>query len=116
MAGAETSEATGCWSGVLDAGSQRLRLMLEIGADGTASLLSLDEGNEPMAAGVRSWTADEDEVEIPAIQATFCGKLVGEDRIEGAWQQGGADFPLVMERGEAALAPPSPLTHRRLAE
>ena len=112
-------EAAETWSGALDAGSQRLRLKLEIGADGTASLLSLDEGNEPMAAGVKSWTADQVEVEFPAIQATFCGKLVGEDRIEGAWQQSGADFPLVMERGEAALAPlapPTPLTHQRLAE
>ena len=109
-------EAAGTWSGVLDAGAQRLRLKLDVGADGTASLLSLDEGNEPMAAGVKSWTAVQVEVEFPAIQAAFCGTFAGEDRIEGAWQQGGADFPLVMERGEAALAAPSPLTHQRLAE
>jgi len=112
-------QATECWSGVLDAGSQRLRLKLDIGADWTASISSLDQGNTPTAGSVKSWTAEHVEVEFAATQASFAGKLVGEDRIEGVWQQGPIDLPLVMERGEAALAPLAPrrpLTHERLAE
>jgi CubicO group peptidase (beta-lactamase class C family) len=118
-AGADMGEATGCWSGVLDAGSQRLRLKLDIGADQSASIASLDQGNTPTEGGVKCWTADQVELEFPAIQASFTGKLVGSDRIDGVWQQGSIDLPLVMERGEAALAPlapPRPLTHERLAE
>src|SRR5215813_9341260 len=41
--GAEAPSLQGRWSGVLDAGAQRLRLKLEIDADGAARISSLDQ-------------------------------------------------------------------------
>jgi CubicO group peptidase (beta-lactamase class C family) len=113
------AEAVESFSGVLGAGSQRLRLKLDVGADGTAQLLSLDENNQLIPGGVKSWTARQVEVEFPAIPATFRGRFISKDRIEGTWQQGAAEVPLIMEHGEAALAPlPSrrSFTRERLAE
>jgi hypothetical protein len=36
--GADAPNAAGTWSGLLEAGSQRLRLKVEVGGDGTATL------------------------------------------------------------------------------
>ena len=41
----------GAWSGVLYAGARRLRLKLDIAEDGTASLVSLDQGGRPLPPG-----------------------------------------------------------------
>jgi CubicO group peptidase (beta-lactamase class C family) len=112
-------ETMGTWSGVLDAGSHRLRLKLDFGADQTATISSLDQGNKPTPGRIKSWTADEIEVEFPSIRSIFAGRPIDDDRIEGAWHQGVVTLPLVLQRGEAGLAPlarPLPLTKHRLAE
>jgi hypothetical protein len=49
---AQTSVAAGTWSGVLDVGSQRLRLKLELAADNTASLVSLDQSSTSLPGRV----------------------------------------------------------------
>jgi CubicO group peptidase (beta-lactamase class C family) len=114
-----TIEATGTWSGVLDAGSQRLRLKLDLGANQAATISSVDQGNKPTAGRIKSWTADQIEVEFPSISAILAGRPIGEDRIEGVWRQGIVELPLTLRRGEAALGPLAlqrPLTRQRLAE
>jgi hypothetical protein len=73
----------GTWSGVLDAGSQRLRLKLDFRADQTATISSLDQGNKPTAGRIKSWTADQVEVEFPSIRSIFAGRLIDKDQIEG---------------------------------
>jgi CubicO group peptidase (beta-lactamase class C family) len=117
---APVPEAKGTWSGVLDAGSQRLRLELHIGADNAATISSVDQGGGKGTAGrIKLWTFDQVEVEFPPIHATFTGRLTGLDRMEGVWHQGVVNLPLVFERGEAALAPlapPQPLTRERLTK
>ena len=116
---ADPAAVAGTWSGLLQAGSQRLRLKLEIGPDGVASLFSLDQGGQPLAGRVNSSTAELIEIAFPTIRAVFAGRSVAPDRIEGTWRQGGGDLPLVLNRGVAALdAPPPlpPLTRERLAE
>ncbi|HML12463.1 MAG TPA: serine hydrolase domain-containing protein [Xanthobacteraceae bacterium] len=116
---AETSVAPGTWSGMLATGGLRLRLKLDLAADGTATLFSLDQGGAPLPGRVTSSSSDRLELEFPAIRAAFSGRIVSPDRIEGLWRQGANALPLAFERGEAALtplAPPSPLTKERLAE
>jgi CubicO group peptidase (beta-lactamase class C family) len=118
---AATAMLAGTWSGVLDAGSQRLRLKLDIAEDGTASLWSLDRRRESIPGRVASAAADRIEIEFyPTLPAMFAGHVAAPDRIEGVWRQNFADSPLTFERGEAALtsAPPPdlPLTQERLVQ
>ncbi len=108
------SAARGSWSGVLDVGSQRLRLSLEIAADGSARLVSLDQSATPFEGRVRQ-DGQRLDIDFPALKAAFNGRLEG-DRMAGQWHQGAADLPLVFERGTAAIAPPQPLTRQRLAD
>ena len=118
-AAAETSVAPGTWSGVLEAGSQRLRLKLELGADNTASLVSVDQSPTPLPGRVTLSGADRIEIDFPGIRAAFVGRIVGPDRLEGQWSQGGSTLSLAFDRGEGALASPAParpLTKARLAE
>jgi CubicO group peptidase (beta-lactamase class C family) len=95
---------TGTWSGVLYAGSQRLRIKLDIAEDGTATLLSLDQSRASYRGRVASAAPDRIEFEFPALQAVFAGRIAGPDWIDGFWRQGGANLPLTFDRGEAALA------------
>lgn len=117
--GAESQRAPESWSGVLDTGSKRLRLKLEMESDGTARIFSLDQVSQPIPGRHTSGSGDRIEIEFPAIHAVFAGRLVGPDRMEGAWRQGTLNLPLAFERGEGALAPlapPRPLTKEGLAE
>src|SRR3974390_2059772 len=118
-AAAETSVAPGTWHGGLEAGSRRLRLKLELGADNTASLVSVDQSPTPLPGRVTLSGADRIEIDFPGIRAAFVGRIVGPDRLEGQWSQGGSTLSLAFDRGVGALAPPAParpLTKARLAE
>jgi CubicO group peptidase (beta-lactamase class C family) len=113
----DAGELAGVWSGVLDAGGQKLRLKLEIGADGSATLVSVDQGGARIPARVERSSGAEVEIAAPAVGGRYRARRV-DDRLEGTWSQGGATLPLVMARGEAAAtaAPPpaEPLTEAAL--
>ena len=116
---ADTPAIAGTWSGVLEAGSQRLRLKLEIAADSAATLFSLDQGRQPYPGRVNASTAERIEIDFPTIRAVFVGRVAAPDRMEGEWRQGGGNFALILNRGEAALTAPPPLsalTKARLSE
>lgn len=106
----------GEWSGVLGQGPTGLRLRLSLGPGGSAELVSLDQGGEPIRA---SWRAQGDRivVEVPDVKGRFEG-VIGADRLEGDWRQPGGGGPLVLVRGaEAGLAraPAQPLDAALLA-
>ncbi len=71
--GAEALSAHGSWSGVLDAGAQRLRLKLEIDADGSARISSLDQGSQPTPGRSTLQAADRIEIEFPSIRTVYVG-------------------------------------------
>ncbi|HEY0685966.1 MAG TPA: serine hydrolase domain-containing protein [Steroidobacter sp.] len=96
--------AIGAWSGILQAGSQRLRLKFDIGPE-KGSLFSIDQGAGPIPLEVVSLTPQAIELKVPAIRASYRGKQTGPDRIEGEWDQGMA-MPLVLLRGDAGLQAP----------
>lgn len=93
--------ATGAWSGILQAGSQKLRLKFDIGAE-KGSLFSIDQGGGPIPLEVVSLEPQAIHLKLPAIRASYHGKLTAPDRIEGEWNQG-MSMPLVLLRGDAGL-------------
>ena len=100
-AAAQAPGVAGSWTGVLSAGPAKLRLRLVLGADGTATLYSLDQGGAAMAGKANALAPEKIEVEIAAVGGRFAGKLVSADRIDGTWSQGGAGLPLTLKRGDA---------------
>ncbi len=99
------SDVAGDWTGVLEAGSARLRLRLLIGADGAVALYSLDQGADPIAGEALAVTGDQISMRFPAIRARFVARLEA-DALVGTFTQGGA-LPLTLLRGNAGLAPAS---------
>ena len=61
---ADTAAIAGTWSGLLEAGSRRLRLKLEIGTDGAATYFSIDQGGQPRLGRVTSSTAERIEIDF----------------------------------------------------
>lgn len=118
MAEPSSAVAPEIWSGVLEADSLLLRLKLDLGADGSASLLSLDQGGEPSLGYFTLSKADAIKIDFPTIGGAYVGRIVAPDRIEGRWRQQGSDLMLVFHRGDQTLAPPPVpyFTLERLAE
>jgi len=89
----------GDWSGVLEAGPTRLRVVLHItaGEDGSLSgtLDSIDQGQNGLT--IRSIVLEGSELrfEMQGLPASYTG-TVAEDggSIAGSWTQGGASLPL----------------------
>lgn len=109
-----TNAFEGTWSGVLQAGSQQLRLRLEVSAD-TATLFSLDQGGSPLPASELKVEGERIRLRFPNVNGQYEGRLEG-DRIVGTWRQGG-ELPLVFERGDNAVPrPPPPLTAEALEQ
>lgn len=91
----------GTWTGTLNVGSQFLRLRFEVAKD-NGTLASIDQGSIPLALEIVSLRPEAIELRVAAINATYRGRQVHADRIEGEWQQG-MSFPLALLRGEAGL-------------
>jgi CubicO group peptidase (beta-lactamase class C family) len=94
----------GVWTGVLDAGAQRLRLRFEIGRDGRGTLRSLDQGGAPIPVEITYSRPDRVTIEAPSIRGVFAGTAQNTGRVDGVWRQGGGAIPLVLFSGEAGLA------------
>jgi CubicO group peptidase (beta-lactamase class C family) len=92
----------GPWTGVLETGSRRLPLKVDLAAGGRATLYSLDQGNTPIAGRFQMDEAGRVHVTFKSIRARFAGVLTADERIEGTWQQG-VDTPFVLQRGDLGL-------------
>ncbi|MBK8101669.1 MAG: VOC family protein [Planctomycetes bacterium] len=91
------------WSGTLDLGSAKLRLLLKLRRGGDGWLGDLDSPDQnatnlPIASIVRD--AAGLRFDMPAIGAAFAGMFAaGGNELAGAWQQRGRTWPLVFTRG-----------------
>jgi fermentation-respiration switch protein FrsA (DUF1100 family) len=101
----------GDWSGALDVGGQKLRLVFHIAASAgdvfEASLDSLDQGSNGIP--ISSVTVKEQvlSMQLRIVNAQFEGKLSADgNTIDGTWNQG-QPMPLVLKRGAPAPAPPA---------
>jgi CubicO group peptidase (beta-lactamase class C family) len=101
---ADDTALLGTWSGVLEAGGQKLRLRLELAADSKATIYSLDQGNQPIPARIVALTRESMELTVEIIGGGYAAKVVSPDRLEGYWRQAGKLLPLTFVRGESLLA------------
>jgi pimeloyl-ACP methyl ester carboxylesterase len=99
----------GVWSGVLQVGAQRLRLVFRLQRDADGQLRgtidSLDQG--AIGISISEITVEGNTIRIrsDAVQGEFVGTLSDDGKqIAGVWKQGGQELPLTLTRGE----PPTP--------
>ena len=66
----------GSWHGRLSVGLQRLRVVFDIGIDGTCTFDSPDQGATGLPAELRLCTSDSLVVEMPEIGRASCRERV----------------------------------------
>jgi hypothetical protein len=107
---AQAPPLEGDWTGTLEVGTARLRLVLHIAAGESglsARLDSIDQG--AMGLPVTSVTRQNStlHLELRTLAASFEGRIVKDGaEIAGEWRQGGAALPLVFKKGETPLMRP----------
>jgi hypothetical protein len=96
----------GAWQGTLDANGQSLRigLTLAAGPDGVASatLVSVDQGNEQIPASTVTVRGNELVFEVRAVSGTYRGILGEKGEIAGTWTQGPGEFALTFSRASSS--------------
>jgi hypothetical protein len=100
------SDIDGLWEGTLEAGSEKLRLVLHILTyeDGMTARLDSPDQN---ATGIPITTITRDgrklKLELRELGAGYQGTFDTElTTVSGTWEQGGASLPLVMKRTSPA--------------
>ncbi len=113
---APPSDIDGAWSGTLDAGAAKLRLVFHImnTPNGLkATLDSVDQGANGIPVGGVTRKESSIRFDVPVVAGTFDAKISADgSRMEGTWSQGGNALPLVLQRVKNA----SELTPRRPQE
>lgn len=109
-----SADFVGEWNGVLDLGSQQLRLRLVVAEGPRATLYSVDQGNAAIPVATTTIDGAQLTLDIPAINGRYAGRLDA-GKIAGEFTQGGT-LPLVFQRGAVVATGPEPLTQARLAE
>lgn len=89
----------GAWEGRVAVGGQSIRVVFHIGADGTTTVDSPDQGGFGIPAEAPAVEAGVVRIAVPAIGGRFEGRL-SEDgaTLAGALHQGGATLPVVLTR------------------
>lgn len=106
MPGATQQRIEGNWLGILEAGANRLRLVLKlsVAADGQlkASIDSPDQNALGLTVDVVSFTEGMLRFEMKRLSAAYEG-TISRDRLEilGTWRQGGNSLGLVFKRQDA---------------
>ena len=104
-------DLSGIWLGKLVPMTGELRVVFHLArtesGQYTATLDSPDQGAEGIPAGPVIVRTDSLIVNVPVVSGRFRGKI-GEFSIDGVWEQGGYDFPLVLEKVEEVTKPPRP--------
>lgn len=98
------------WSGLLNAGGQKIELVLHLIKNADNSYSSNWDVPIQKAKGIPSsktnFTNDQLSIEVKMIGASYEGKLNGTgDKIEGTWGQAGMNFPLNLEPVKEGVAP-----------
>ena len=100
------SDIDGAWSGALDAGAKKLRIVFHIAntQDGlVATMESPDEGGQGLPVTVVTRNGALLTLEMKQIGGKFEGKIANDlTTIEGTWTQGGNTLPMVLKRGKNA--------------
>ena len=97
-----TKELEGSWEGTLDAGAQKLRLLLKLangagGGPATGTLVSIDQGNVEIPAAAIVQDGPRLKVLVPSIAGTYAGELK-DGLLAGTWTQGPGTYPLTLRK------------------
>jgi pimeloyl-ACP methyl ester carboxylesterase len=95
----------GVWSGVLEVGAQRLRIVFRLSrkADGawTATIDSPDQGAQGIPVSSVQIEGKQITLKSELVQGEFVGTLSEDGKqLTGVWKQGGGEFKLTLTRGE----------------
>ena len=88
----------GTYTGKLSVGFQKLTLVLNVAADGSTTLESPDQTDQKIPAVTDFLSADSVAVSVPALQASYRARLVGNE-LQGQFMQGGMSLPLTLKAG-----------------
>jgi pimeloyl-ACP methyl ester carboxylesterase len=102
---AQSPSLVGKWSGVLDAGSIKLHVGLDVSQGSNGALnakLSVVEQSAELPVDSITLTGDRVSFTISRIAGAYQGTLKA-GRIQGTWSQGGQTLPLEFEQGSGAL-------------
>jgi pimeloyl-ACP methyl ester carboxylesterase len=102
-------DVNGKWLGTLEAGSQKLRLALDI-ENGQGAMISLDQGAARLP--IKKLDVSGASVKIDVGIATYDGTLSGQ-QISGTFHQSGMNFPLVLKRVDKIEEPRRPQNPQR---
>ena len=94
---------SGTWNGELNAGIQKIPLVLNLTADGKCTLDSPQQGAKGIPADIVFISADSLNVSLKALNASFAGKLQ-DGELKGVFTQHGFKLPLNLKPGERAAA------------
>jgi hypothetical protein len=101
---AKPSDIDGAWTGTLDAGAQKLRVVFHI-ANTEDGLMATMDSPDQNVAGVPVTTVTRTgpslKMELKGIGGLFEGKISSDlATIEGTWSQPGGSLPLTLKRGK----------------
>jgi len=105
---ADEPNPAGTWTGALQVGALKLRLVLHVRTDSTGKLVATLDSPDQGAKGIPldhvSLEGRTLRIRAANIGAGYDGEFSADGaRIEGSWSQGGNSLPLVLERGEAPI-------------
>jgi hypothetical protein len=101
---AKPSDIDGAWTGTLDTGAQKLRVVFHItNTEGglTATMDSPDQNANGIPVTTVTRTGSSLKLELKGIGGVFEGKISSDlATIEGSWSQAGGTLPLTLKRGK----------------
>jgi hypothetical protein len=101
---AKPSDIDGAWTGTLDTGAQKLRVVFHItNTEGglTATMDSPDQNVNGIPVTTVTRTGSSLKLELKGIGGVFEGKISSDlSTIEGSWSQAGGTLPLTLKRGK----------------
>lgn len=100
---ASAQNISGTWNGELNAGIQKIPLVLNLTTDGKCTLDSPQQGAKGIPADIVFISADSLNVSLKALNASFAGKLQ-DGELKGVFTQHGFKLPLNLKPGERAAA------------
>jgi len=101
---ARPSDIDGTWSGTLDTGSIKLRIVFHISNTEDGLIATMDSPDQnlkgmPMTSVTRD--AASLKIEAKQISGSFSGKIAADQSsIDGKWSQGGGEVPLLLKRAK----------------
>lgn len=94
---------SGTWNGELNAGVQKIPLVLNLTDDGKCTLDSPQQGAKRIPANVDFLSADSLKVSVSSLNASYAARLENGE-LKGTFTQNGFKLPLSLKPGEPAKA------------